>query len=177
MLISVKRKQVQFRPDFTRVIARFFMPGKVDRAQSIIRKVINLPDETVHLTLNQVLRNFSKRHRNISKVFKKHFDKIKYVLDKTNIDPKSISLERKLLIGSYFTTEYAIESAAFFNPSIVEHPDQSGLDESQKRVIVSFRATGEGHISSIVFRCGIIDKNDKINFEPPGRLVDLPEVV
>ncbi len=177
MSISVKRKQIQFRPDFTRVIAQFFMPGKVDRAQSIIRKVINLPDETVHLTLNQVLRNFSKRHRNISKVFKKHFDKIKCVLDKINIDPKSISLEKKLLIGSYFTTEYAIESAAFFNPSIVEHPDQSGLDEGQKRVIVSFRATGEGHISSIVFRGGIIDKNDKINFEPPGTLVDLPEVV
>jgi len=177
MSISVKRKQVQFRPDFTRVIAQFFMPGKVDRAQSIIRKVINLPDETVHLTLNQVLRNFSKRHRNISKVFKKHFDKIKYVLDKINIDPKSISLEKKLLIGSYFTMEYAIESAAFFNPSIVEHPDQSGLDEGQKRVIVSFRATGERHISSIVFRGGIIDKNDKINFEPPGTLVDLPEVV
>ena len=73
--------------------------------------------------------------------------------------------------------EYSIESAAFFNPSIVEHPDQSGLEEGQKRVIASFRATGEGHISSIVFRSGIIDKNNKVNFEAPGKLVDLSEVV
>jgi predicted GH43/DUF377 family glycosyl hydrolase len=177
MSITVKRKPNKFSPDFTRVIARFFMPGKLDRAQSIIRKVVNLPDEDVRLALNQVLRNFSKRHRNISKTFKKHFNKIKYAFDKIDIDPKLLSLKRKLLIGSYFTMEYSIESAAFFNPSIVEHPDQSGLEEGQKRVIASFRATGEGHISSIVFRCGIIDKNNKLNFEPAGKLVDLPEVV
>jgi len=153
------------------------MPGQLDRAESIIRRVVNLPDESVYLTLNQVLRNFSKRHRNISKTFKNHFHKIEHAFDKININPKSLSLKRKLLIGSYFTMEYAIESAAFFNPSIVEHPDQSGLEEGQKRVIASFRATGEGHISSIVFRCGMIDKNNNLNFKLPGKLVDLPEVV
>ena len=177
MSLTIKRKPNKFSPDFTRVIARFFMPGQLDRAESIIRKVVNLPDESVLLTLNQVLRNFSKRHRNISKTFKNHFNKIEYAFDKININPKSLSLERKLLIGSYFTMEYSIESAAFFNPSLVEHPDQSGLEEGQKRVIASFRATGEGHISSIVFRCGIIDKNNKVDFEAPGKLVDLPEVV
>lgn len=177
MSITVKRNPNKFSPDFTRVIARFFMPGQLDRAESIIRKVVDLPDESVHLTLNQVLRNFSKRHRNISKTFKNHFNKIEYAFDKININPKSLSLKKKLLIGSYFTMEYAIESAAFFNPSIVEHPDQSGLEEGQKRVIASFRATGEGHISSIVFRCGMIDKNNNLNFKLPGKLVDLPEVV
>ena len=82
---------------------------------------------------------------------------------------------KKLLIGAYFTSEYSIEAAAFFNPSIVEDPDQTGLAEDEKRVIISFRATGEGHISSIVFRGGILDKDNNLQLVPSGKLVDEAE--
>ena len=177
MAITVKRKPNRFYPDPKRVIARFFMPGGDGRAQSIIQKVINLSDDDVHQTLNQVLRNFSKRHRNITKIFENNFNNVKYVLNELNVDSESLSFKKKLLTGSYFTMEYSIESAAFFNPSIIEDPDQTNLEEGQKRIIVSFRATGEGHISSIVFRSGIIDKNNNLNFRPAGNLVDVPEVV
>ncbi len=177
MAITVKRKPNRFYPDPKRVIARFFMPGGSDRAQSIIQKVINLSDEDVHLTLNQVLRDFSKRHRNITKIFENNFNNVKNILNELNVDSESLSFKKRLLIGSYFSMEYSIESAAFFNPSIIEDPDQTNLEEGQRRVIVSFRATGEGHISSIVFRSGIVDKNNDLNFKPAGKLVDVPEVV
>ena len=180
MSLTVTRKPNRFYPDFKRVIARFFVPGingNPDRAQSVIQKVISMSDDDVNLTLNQILRDFSKRHRNITKTFENHFNNVKGIVKKVNGDLKSLSLKRKLLVGSYFTMEYSIESAAFFNPSIVEDPDQTDLEEGQKRIIVSFRATGEGHISSIVFRRGIIDKNNNLNFAQPGKLVDIPEVV
>ena len=115
------------------------------------------------------------RHRNISKVFEKHFNRIAYLFKQLNIDPELLDYSRKILIGSYFTMEYSIESAAFFNPSMVEHPDQSETGKGQKRVIISFRATGEGHISSIVFRTGLIDKENNLKIEPVGKLLEEAE--
>ena len=177
MSINVDRKDIRFEPDSRRVIARFFIPGGDERAKSIIPKILALSDEDTRFTLNRVLTNFSKRHRNISVVFQKHFNNVKHIIEHLKVDPESLSRETKLLIGSYFTMEYSIESAAFFNPSIVEDPDQTALGEDEKRVIVSFRATGEGHISSIVFRSGVIDKNNNLKFISPGDLVDIPEAV
>ncbi|MBW2599946.1 MAG: glycoside hydrolase family 130 protein [Deltaproteobacteria bacterium] len=178
MALNVNRLPNKFYPDPTRIISRFYMPGSEDRAGSIIKRVLDFSDQEVSSALNEVLSDFSKRHRNISKVFKKNFDTVRYVLaSDSNISPDALSLERKLLIGSYFTSEYAIEAAAFFNPSIVEDPNQGNLEEGQKRVIVSFRAIGEGHISSIVFRGGIITRDNELIFRPAGRFVDLPETV
>jgi predicted GH43/DUF377 family glycosyl hydrolase len=92
------------------------------------------------------------------------------------IDYAGLSEERKMLIGSYCTSEYSIESAAFFNPSIVEDFDQLYLEKGEKRVIISFRATGEGHISSIVFRRGVLDKNNDMQLMKSGDLIDMAEV-
>ncbi len=92
-----------------------------------------------------------------------------------NVEPDSLDISQKILIGSYFTMEYSIESAAFFNPSIVEHPDQSETGTNEKRVILSFRATGEGHISSIVFRTGVLDKNNNLSIEPVGKMLEEAE--
>lgn len=177
MTIQVERKDIRFYPDSKRVIARFFFPGGEERAVSIIQKILSLSDEETKFTLNQVLINFAQRHRNITKIFEEHFERVKYIFQKLKIEPESLEQERILLVGSYFTMEYSIESAAFFNPAIVEDPDQTALGEGEKRVIVSFRATGEGHISSIVFRSGIIDKNNNLQFKSPGDLVDIPEAV
>lgn len=175
--IQVNRKDITFYPDSKRVIARFFFPGGEVRAKTIIRNILALPEEDTRFTLNQVLTNFSQRHRNISKVFRRHFNKVKHILAAIDIDPDTLSKATKLLIGSYFTMEYSIESAAFFNPSIMEDPDQTALGENERRVIVSFRATGEGHISSIVFRSGIIDKDNNFSFKDPGDLVDIPAAI
>lgn len=177
MTITVKRKKTRFYPNPKRVIAKFYMPIKEDRAKVIVTNILRLSEEEVSRMLDRVLNDFSKRHRNISKIFENSFNSLKEILGNINNNKKPLSLKKKLLIGSYFTTEYSIESAAFFNPSIVEAPDQSNLEEGQKRIIVSFRATGEKHISSIVFRQGIIDKDNSLKFQTEGRLVDVPEII
>jgi len=138
---------------------------------------MGLSEEDTLQTLNQTLRDFSDRHRNITRIFMKHFGHVHHLVKAAGYNPEMLSRERKLLIGSYFTHEYSIESAAFFNPSMVEDPDQANLQEGQTRIIVSFRATGEGHISSLVFRGGIIDKHNHLEFKPSGKLVDEAETV
>lgn len=174
MSINLKRKNIKFSPDASHVIARFLYTTE-ERAMSTIQSVLNMTENEVSQALNPVLSDFSLRHRNISKIFEKHFKKISYLCLKLNIDPDSISISQKILIGSYFTMEYSIESAAFFNPSIVEHPDQSEIAPDEKRVILSFRATGEGHISSIVFRTGVMDKNNNLIIEPIGNMLEEAE--
>jgi predicted GH43/DUF377 family glycosyl hydrolase len=174
MQVAVNRKNIKFRPDATRVIARFLFIDD-NRALHTIRSVLNMPANEASVVLNQVLRDYSMRHRNISKIFEKHFNKITYLFTQLGIDPEELDYFRKILIGSYFTMEYSIEAAAFFNPSIVEHPDQTETGPNEKRVIVSFRATGEGHISSIVFRTGVLDKNNNLTLEPVGRLLEEAE--
>jgi predicted GH43/DUF377 family glycosyl hydrolase len=170
MQISVTRMGSKFLPDPSRVIARFFYISN-ERSLNIIRNVLAMPDSEVTITLSQVLRGYSRRHRNISMIFEKHFNKLAFLFDELGIKPGKVNQSRKALIGSYFTLEYSIEAAAFFNPSVVEDPDQSELGLDEKRVIFSFRATGEGHISSIVFRSAIIDKNNNLIIEPVGKML------
>jgi hypothetical protein len=125
MSTTVKRSNIYFNPDSARIIARFFFPGPESRVISIVDKLLKMPEKMASLVLNQTLREFSSRHRNISSVFTRHYErvcdimrgKIEGLTDASNI--------KKLLIGAYFTSEYSIESAAFFNPSMVEDPDQS----------------------------------------------------
>jgi predicted GH43/DUF377 family glycosyl hydrolase len=130
-----------------------------------------MSDSEVFNALSQVLRGYSRRHRNISLTFETHFNKLAGYFSELGIKPAKVNHSRKELIGSYFTMEYSIESAAFFNPSIVEDPDQSETGTDEKRVIISFRATGEGHISSLVFRSAIIDKNNNLIIEPVGKML------
>ena len=92
-------------------------------------------------------------------------------------EPAALSEERKLLLGSCFTMEYSIESAALFNPSIVIYPKQNNLQKGQTRVIFSFRATGEGHISSIVFRSALVDRDNSIFLESVSPFLGTPEIV
>ncbi|HSO85979.1 MAG TPA: hypothetical protein VLQ91_05465, partial [Draconibacterium sp.] len=174
MQIVVNRKNLKFNPDSSRIIARFLFTGD-ERALNTIRSVLAMSKIEALKALSPVLRDFSMRHRNISKIFEKHFNKIAHLFKLLDIDPNSLDVSQKILIGSYFTMEYSIESAAFFNPSIVEHPDQSETGNDEKRVILSFRATGEGHISSIVFRTGVLDKNNNLTIEPVGKMLEEAE--
>ncbi|EJL60227.1 hypothetical protein PMI10_03910, partial [Flavobacterium sp. CF136] len=155
MRVSVVRKDIKFIPDSKRVVARYFMNGN-ERTQQMVIRIMMLDEKQVLQTLEQTLREFARRHRNISAVFFRHCEIIRPIIEEMKIDYDAMSLDRKMLIGSYCTMEYAIESAAIFNPSIVEDFDQTGLEAGEKRVVISFRATGEGHISSIVFRRAIL---------------------
>ncbi|ACT96358.1 glycoside hydrolase family 130 protein [Dyadobacter fermentans] len=176
MAVHLIRKNTVFQPDSSRVIARFLYNGE-DRSKELISTILALDAGTQVRQLNSVLRKYAKRHRNILKVFERHFRKLEVLLKAMQIDPQDLETNQRLLIGAYFTMEYSIEAAAFFNPSIVADPDQSGVELGETRVILSFRATGEGHISSIVFRSALIDQNDDIVIDTPGRLLDSPEHV
>ena len=175
MRVSVIRKDIKFTPDSKRVVARYFMNGE-ERTKQMVARIMMLNEKQVLETLEQTLREFARRHRNISAIFFRHCEKIKPIIEAMQIDYEAMTLDRKMLIGSYCTMEYAIESAAIFNPSIIEDFDQSGLEAGEKRVIISFRATGEGHISSIVFRRGILDKDNNLQVMKIGHNIDKAEI-
>jgi predicted GH43/DUF377 family glycosyl hydrolase len=175
MRVSVIRKNLKFAPDSSRVVARYFMNGE-SRSQKMVARIMTLDENEVSLNLEHTLREFAGRHRNISRVFSRHCLNIQELIEKMEIDFSALSEDRKMLIGSFFTMEYAIESAAFFNPSIVEDFDQTYLENGEKRIIISFRATGEGHISSIVFRRGILDKNNDLQVMKVGDHIDKAEI-
>ena len=168
----VQRRSTLLNAESARVITRPHIPGDKKRSRELITRVSKLSDEDVHHLLEVVYQDFSARHRNFRQALKRNFERIaEYV-------PKRISLssEQQLLLGAYFTAEYSVESAALFNPSIVIHPDQKGVEKGSQRFVMSFRATGEGHVSSIEFRSGIVDENDDIYFDPISQYVATPEM-
>lgn len=173
MSVNVIRKNIFFQPDSKRIITRFFFINE-ERSIKIISRILSLPENQQKETLGQVLRGYAKRHRSIVDTFERHFNRLTACFELLKIDPASLTQVQKLLIGSYFTMEYSIEAAAFFNPSIVEDLDQTQLASGEKRIILSFRATGEGHVSSIVFRSAIIDKDLNIKLEHVGNMLDKP---
>lgn len=175
MRVPVTRKHVNFLPDSSRVVARYFMSGD-EPTKDMLTLVFAMSESEVHVALDQTLREFAYRHRSITKLFKRHVNNVRGLIEQMQINFDDISEERKLLIGSYLTMEYSIESTAFFNPSIIPDIDQTYLEEGELRVIISFRATGEGHISSIVFRRGIIDKNNDLHLMSIGKSMDVAEV-
>lgn len=176
MRLSIERKPIRVNPDARRVIARFFFNGN-DRAKEVINRVMAITGDNAFGIISPILQEYSKRHRNITRVLNRHCSKLKPLFEELGIDFEQLSVYRKLLIGSYFTHEYSIESAAFFNPSIVEDPDQGELEDGQRRVIISFRAVGEGHISSITFRRALIDKDNNITVIPAGNYIDEAEII
>lgn len=169
MKLKVNRINVRLNPDVRKVIPRFFNTGD-ERSRTLINRVMLLPDCQVSELLSQVQHEFRNRYNNIRLVFEKHFELVMHLLSEK--ERLTITNDKKLLIGSYFTMEYSLEHAALFNPSIVEDPDQSGTEAGEKNVILSFRATGEGHISSLVFKRAKLDKNAQIHFEPGGKYMN-----
>lgn len=176
MRLSIERKPERVLPDTRRVIARFFFNGE-ERAVELIKKILALDKEEVFALVSPMLQDFSKRHRNITRKLIRHCERVKQDIEMAGGNFNELDEFSKLLIGAYFTHEYSIESAAFFNPSIVPDPDQTNLEEGQLRTIISFRAVGEGHVSSVVFRRAIIDKNNNITVMPAGNYIDEAEKV
>jgi hypothetical protein len=147
----VQRTPTILRPDQSRVLLRPFRPETPERASRIIARIVSLPESQVGPLLDEVSAEFSQRHQQIHRSFQERFEQVRDLL----LTDEEISEQRQLLIGAYFVCEFSLESAALFNPSIVPHPDQSDVTPGALRFILSLRATGEGHISSITFRTGI----------------------
>lgn len=167
-MINIKRIAKKFQPDYSRVIVKPHVPKGDERIKRIIERVLTLTEEQVENILNKVVTNFSNRHKNIWDAFDSNFNEIKHLLPENT----PMSNNRRALLGAYFSCEYSIQSAAFFNPSIVPHPDQSGVEEGCLRFVLSFRSVGEGHISSIEFRSGIIDKCCNFSFDEISRYAE-----
>lgn len=176
MRLQIERKPVKVYPNPKRVIARFFYNGE-ERARHVVSRVMSLNAKEVFSIISPLLQEYSKRHRNITRILTRHCKKVKDEIEQEGFEFDSLDKYRKLLIGSYFTHEYSIESAAFFNPSIIDDPDQTELIEGERRVILSFRAVGEGHISSVVFRRAMIDRDNNITIANVGNYIDEAEVV
>lgn len=174
--INIERKNQVIQRDGARVICRLLIHGgNPARANAVVQRVLRLDESEVKKILDKIRDEFSDRHLNIKKNFRQHFRHVQSFL--SDHSDMQLSEERKLLIGAYFTMEYAIESAALFNPSIVPHPDQSDVPEGSVRFIMSLRAVGEGHISSLVFRSGIIDRQGELIFDEASSLVDTPDLL
>ncbi|HXN48634.1 MAG TPA: glycoside hydrolase family 130 protein [Bryobacteraceae bacterium] len=173
MSIHVKRTSTVLRPDQSRVLLRPFSPGSYERITWIMARIMALPEDTVGPLLDEVAAEFSERHQHIRGLFLERFEEVRSLM----LTDQEVSESRRLLIGSYFLAEYSLESAALFNPSIVPHPDQADLPSGAVRFILSLRATGEGHISSVVFREGIIHADRRIEVLPPtGFLTEARQV-
>lgn len=175
MRLRVERKDAIIYPDNNRVISRFFFNGEA-RAEKLIAQILAIPEDEAESLFMQILREFSKRHRSITTVYKKHYNLVKEIVARIH-KGNNIAEWKKLLIGAYFTMEYSVESAALFNPSLIEDTDQNGLEKGQVRVIISLRATGEGHISSLVFRRAIINEENEIVIQDPGQQISEAETI
>jgi len=171
--LPVERLNVVLKPSHARVLIRPFIPHNEQRIKNIISRVLALAEDDVRKQMREVRDNFGYRHPGIEHILMRHFESVKRWM----ITDQKISGERKMLIGAYMTQEYALESSALFNPSIVAHPDQSGCEAGSIRFILSLRATGEGHISSIVFRQGIIDAAGGVTIVAPTPYVTQPEQI
>jgi predicted GH43/DUF377 family glycosyl hydrolase len=184
--VTVERTNVTLYPDRTRVLLRPFHAMSDQRAITICAEVAALPECQVHALWEQMLADFGERHLKIREFFRRRFHEVRpYLLTEPKVGElfrrrsddvppslvtgESLSEERELLLGGYFSHEYSLEAAALFNPSIVPHPDQSDVAPGSLRFILSLRATGEGHVSSIVFRTGCLNANGDITIDVPSR--------
>ena len=169
---KVRRKANKIVGDTSRVITQLHLPHEKYRISKIIERIMSLPEKAAHRLMTQIMADFSGRHEEIGHIFERHLNEVKEYLPKNRI----LSDDQRALIGAYFTKEYSIESAALFNPSIVPHPDQSHLKKGSLRFIMSLRATGEGHLSSIVFRGGVLDRQNRIFFDALSDFVETPDL-
>jgi predicted GH43/DUF377 family glycosyl hydrolase len=169
--IAIHPTAVELFPDVSRVLVRPFNPGEDTRWDNIINRALGMSEEEVVRELETTRNDFGDRHKLIEEFWEKRF---KQVAERVP-DAESLSCDRQLFIGALFCHEYSLEAAALFNPSIVADPDQSGLEPGELRIIMSLRATGEGHISSIAFRTGVIGADHSVTLDDVSGFVTTPE--
>ena len=177
----VNRQSLYLRPDPTRVVVRPFKPATEPRdlnptdkvrANHIVERVLRLDPLIAAQQLQEVLENFAGRHRNLLDIFEKRAADMEDALE----PHARLDKTQRGLLGAYFLNEYSFEASALFNPSIVRHPDQTGAPEHGCRFILSLRAVGEGHVSSLTFRSGTIAADGSVSVDPTARLASMPVV-
>jgi len=161
----IKDAGIIITPDSRRVIIRPYIPADQSRISGIVSRVMALGESAAEKELNKVIRNFSPRHHNFDTILERQFEIVRAYMPSDFL----LSKAHKLLVGAYFIGERSYESTALFNPSIVAHPDQSGLSRGSLRVIISLRATGEGHISALAFRSGVVDRYGSVSIDKASR--------
>ena len=170
----VRRLDARLTADPRRVLARLFVPGHElvttteSRATGVLGRVLALSDAAVTEMLARLHRSYDGRHRDLADVFRRHHEQIAHRIP----DGVRLTPERASLIGAVFTHEFSIEGAALFNPSAVVHPDQSGLADGECRFVLSLRAVGEGHLSSVEFRTGVLGPDGALGLDDPGPHVE-----
>ena len=177
----LNRQILHLRPDPARVVVRPFRPATEPRdlnptdktrANHIVGRVLRLEPGAAARQLTDVLENFEGRHRNLLEIFETRAAEMEEALEPHAVLNKT----QRCLIGAYFLHEYSFEASALFNPSIVRHPDQSGAPANGCRFILSLRAVGEGHISSLTFRSGTIGADGSVAVDPTARLASVPRI-
>ena len=175
----VVRTGVVLAADPSRVVARLFVPGHElsldgrSRASGVLGRILALPEDEVGATLRRVLARYTGRHRDLPGVLRAHYAQIAHRVP----DGADLSEQRRDLIGAWFSHEFAVEAAALFNPSIVAHPDQTGLEPGQCRFVLSLRAVGEGHLSAVEFRTGVVGPGQQLRVDDPGPHVETGRIV
>jgi predicted GH43/DUF377 family glycosyl hydrolase len=178
----LNRQALYLRPDPARVVVRPFKPATEPRdlnptdktrANHIVDRVLGLDSETAAHLLDDVLVNFDGRHRNLLEIFEARAADMEAAF----APHVGFNKTQRQLTGAYFLHEYSFEAAALFNPSIVRDPDQSGAPAGGCRFILSLRAVGEGHISSLTFRSGSIAADGNVSIDPTTRLASVPKIV
>ena len=178
----LNRQTLYLRPDPARVVVRPFKPSveprdlnatDKTRANHIVDRVLGLDLDAAEHQLKEVLENFEGRHRNLLEIFEARAVEMEDALEPHDVLTKT----QRYLVGAYFLHEYSFEASALFNPSIVRHPDQSGAPDGGCRFILSLRAVGEGHISSLTFRSGSIAIDGSVTIDATARLAAVPKVI
>ena len=174
--LVIRRSGSYLRPDNSRVLLRPFLPGGEERARRVIGRILELSeariDEQHALVIHLCEGGQSGPGRErLEQIFEKRFEQLKHLTP----DATVLSEKRRRVIGAFFLSEYSLQSAALFNPSIVASPTRSGANEGELPFIMSLRATGEGHVSSIEFRAGVITGGGDVNFDPVSPFVTHPD--
>ncbi len=172
--MKVNRLDIQIKANPKRVILNYLKLGvdyNSNRIQRLTSQILSFSEEEIDELYEEIYNNFSSRHHNFEYYIEKNFKKIEPVIPQEVV----LSDKRKLVLGAYFSKEYSIQSAALFNPSMVAHPNQEGLNAGEKRFIISLRSVGEGHISSIEFRSGIVTKEGTLTLDKETRFASSSE--
>ncbi len=175
----VRRSDLQLHRDPRRVVARLFVPGnelpsaRQSRSSGVLTRVLALPEAEVMQEAQALRERYAGRHRDLDGLLHEHYEQVVHRLPRDHVD---LSRDRRDLIGACFTNEFAVEGAALCNPSAVPHPDQSGVPDGACRFVLSLRAIGEGHLSTVTFRTGVAGPGDRVSLEPVGREVELGQL-
>jgi predicted GH43/DUF377 family glycosyl hydrolase len=172
---------ILLRPDPARVVIKPYVPAEAPpgyitkdspRARRVADRVLELAEANLDHELERVFENLDRRHCDAQRILLRRYHEV----DGMVIDHRTVTHKQALLIGAYFSEEYAFEAAALFNPSIVVHPDQAGVARGAVRFILSLRGVGEGHVSSVTFRTGVCGADGAITIDPPSRNAHSPRI-